>query len=115
MSPVNLALAVVQLRRYDPTQTTAIRRSYEAACVRRMGSVRRAVREAVVDRDVFGLGSRAAGPVTLQAPPPDFAAFDFPTDSAKVQEFDRWFRGSSTRTSWTWRTSRRRSAPRARP
>ena len=80
----------VRLQQYDPTQTTTIRRDYERAVVRRFNVVKQVLREAVDTRDVFGLRPLHVLQRRVGAPVP--RAFDFPTDSTKVAEFDKWFR-----------------------
>ena len=81
----------VQLQQYDPTKTTTIRRAYERAVVRRFTIVKQVLREAVDTRDVFGL--RPLHLLQRRVGAPVRRAFDFPTDSTKVAEFDKWFRG----------------------
>lgn len=70
-----------RLRR-DPTRTTTLRRRFEAEAGRRMRAFRRAVRTAVVVRDVLALRAN------VEIPPN--RAFDFPSDTRKVQEFMAW-------------------------
>lgn len=86
--------------RADPTGTTGIRRSYEAALVKRFKRVRALIYEAIVKNDVLGQGVQAQtflrafgrdarGIVTDQVAPPK-QAFAFATSGQKVTAFMAW-------------------------
>lgn len=80
-------LLIAQTRRQqtDPTGTSGIRRRYEADVRRRFHRLRSDVWQSVAVNDVFGLRDT---PRVFQPAPP--RAFDFPTDTAKLQAFRRW-------------------------
>ena len=77
--------------RFDPTQTTSIRRSYEAEMKRRFKEIRRAIIEAIVINDAFGIVADApAATIQVSARRPKRREFAFPRSDAKVQAFMDW-------------------------
>lgn len=80
--------------RRDPTRTTRLRREFIRQVDRRLDEVLRLIREAIVDRDVFGI-QIAATVTALQRgyTTPNPRAFAFPTSAQKVQAFMAWLRG----------------------
>ena len=70
---------------YDPTRTLTLRKAFESQMSKRFNLIARLVREAIVDRDVFGLQ-----PTTMALPNP--GAFNFPRSSDKVAGFMNWLR-----------------------
>jgi SPP1 gp7 family putative phage head morphogenesis protein len=96
-------------RRVDPTKTTTIRRRYEREMVRRFRALKALIRQAIVERNVLGLGSTTAeqalnaqifartfrpdsGRVRDQAVAPGPSAFNFPRSSDKIAAFMEWLK-----------------------
>lgn len=73
--------------RTDPTRTALLRRKYEAEMVRRFKAIRRAIWEAIVENDVFGLE-----PLRTFARAPGRRAFAFTRLDRKVAAFMEWLR-----------------------
>lgn len=72
--------------RRDPSQTTMLRRSFMREMRRRFGELRRAVQEAVVTQDVFGLVPGQPFAVNVER-----QEWRFQTDDQKLESFRRWF------------------------
>lgn len=81
---------VINERQYDPTRTTTLRNRFATEMRKRFRELRGQIREAVVDKDVFGMQS----PVT-QAP--GRKAFDFPRSQDKINGFMTWLRNEMDR------------------
>ena len=81
------SLAVARINAFDPTQTTTIRRAYEAEAVRRFKNVRRLIIRAVDTEDVFGLRNTD---IKILADTPGRKAFDFPKNVTKINRFNLW-------------------------
>lgn len=83
----------VHVNRVDPTRTTTLRRQYERAMVRRFKELRRAIIQAIVVDDVFGLlPTDAAQLPALKtfARRPRKREFAFDRKDAKVGSFMDW-------------------------
>lgn len=78
------------LKRYDPTQTTALRNAFARDMKRRFLELKKVIKEAVVTQDCFGLNK--AKIVTFQVVPPGYAAFSFLRDPEKVDAFMQWLK-----------------------
>lgn len=72
-----------QAERYDPTRTVTARNEFAREMSKRFRRLRGMIREAIVERDVFGLQAYGL---------PAREAFDFPRDSRKVAAFMEWLR-----------------------
>jgi len=82
---------LVHASKFDPTQTTSIRRSYEAEMKRRFREIRKAIIQAIVIDDVFGIIANApAATIRVSARRPGRREFAFPRSDAKVQAFMDW-------------------------
>lgn len=84
----------LQRYEYDPTRTLTLRRAFTRAMRVRFRDLVRVIREAVVERDVFGLLS-VQNFASLQ--PPGHHAFDFPRIEQKVQAFLEWLQRQEQR------------------
>lgn len=73
--------------RRDPTRTTTLRNQFAREMGKRFRELRGLIREAIVDRDCFGLQNNP----TTQALP-QRRAFDFPRSQDKVSGFMEWLR-----------------------
>lgn len=88
--------AIADARRIDPTQTTGIRKSFEADLVKRFRRIKGLIRQALVVNDVLGLRKPVAGVMDSKnlvmadasAPPP--RAFAFSRSDEKVSQFMEW-------------------------
>lgn len=74
----------VNLNRYDPTKTTALRNRAVSESNRRFNELAKAIKEAIITKDVFGLQLQ----VNLELP--DMRAFAFGTDAEKLKAFLDW-------------------------
>lgn len=91
----NSVLSVyAQERQYDPTRTTTLRNSFARDMRRRFRKIRGLIRQAVVDKDVFGLSvqNNEAMPIILTQAVPPRNAFNFPRSGDKVNAFMEWLR-----------------------
>lgn len=77
-------------KRYiDPTRTALIRRRFEKEMRRRFNIIKRAIKEAVVEKDVFGI--KESSPDTVKVLfNVEAEAFRFLTDAKKVEAFRDW-------------------------
>lgn len=75
----------VNVRTYDPTRTTGLRNAFVADLNKRFNELKRVIRIAIVDQDVFGLQ-----PQTFALTPPAQKAFAFGRSKDKVEAFMRW-------------------------
>ena len=75
------------LSRFDPTHTTALRNAFARDMKRRFQELEKAIWQAIVVEDCFGL---KPGMTLHQMGTPGHAAFAFATSEAKVTEFMRW-------------------------
>lgn len=82
------------LNAYDPTQTTTIRRRFEASMNRRFMKLRGLVRRAIVEQDCLGLQHNGIDSVTTNAALPGHRAFAFERSADKVEAFIDWVRQS---------------------
>ena len=73
--------------RYDPTRTTSLRNQFASKMNGRFREIAMVIRQAVVERDCFGLQE---GPVTMQMTPPGWRQFDFAMDAQKIEAFVVW-------------------------
>jgi len=83
----NLKFAVNKrkiLRSYDPTHTTAIRNQFARELKKRFGNLIKDIKEAIVDRDCFGLNELSGYAAPLNR------AFNFPRSQDKVAAFMDW-------------------------
>ena len=69
---------------YDPTKTTAIRRSFIAQINRRWNAIKRDIRVSIIDNDVFGIQKLKAN---ASLPP---GSFTFYQDPEKIAAFMQW-------------------------
>lgn len=76
------------LARTDPTRTTTLRKRYAQKLRGRFAALNTAIRDGIVERDIFGLEreSLQAGPIDDPQP------FRFETDARKHEEFMAWLR-----------------------
>lgn len=103
----------------DPTATKTLRAQYSGEMYRRFRALKGVIREAVVERDVFGIsgGGNSPGPGEaapdlsgaardyaalqndpgLNLDPPEPGAYAFPSDRRKVDEFMSWVEEQSDR------------------
>lgn len=70
-------------RRKDPTRTTGLRTSFEREINRRFAKLKKLVRTAIVDEDIFGLKTNAFL---------DTTKFTFATNPEKIQSFLDWLK-----------------------
>lgn len=96
---VGLLVADAPGQARDPTQTTGLRRKYERDLVARFRRLAALISEALVGRDVLGLGPSPSLDATLfaaahrdEARPPGRRAFAFSRSASKVDAFMRWLR-----------------------
>lgn len=68
---------------FDPSRTTALRRSFRADMQRRMSALKSAIHKLIVTEDAFGHRERT--PFTINT------RFKFLTDDEKLKAFNRWF------------------------
>ena len=78
----------LQVFQYDPTRTLTLRNSFVKAMNKRFNDLTRVITEAIVEQDCFGLGIHTMAEVT----PPIHLAFDFPSNSKKVEAFMVWLK-----------------------
>jgi len=89
---------MINASRFDPTQTTSIRRSYEAEMKRRFREIRKAIIETIVVNDVFGIVDDApAATIQVSARRPGRREFAFPRSDRKVQAFMDWLESESSK------------------
>jgi len=81
-------LTYQQVARYDPTRTTALRNAFARQMEKRFDELIRVIQEAIVTNDCFGLKEQKV--LTQQVTPPQYQAFAFLRDPAKVEAFMRW-------------------------
>ena len=82
---------LVMEQRYDPTRTTTLRNRFAREMRKRFVKLQREVREAIVDKDVFGMQAEQFGqPLLTQV---ERQAFDFPRSQDKVTAFMEWLQG----------------------
>lgn len=102
---------------YDPTRTTALRDAFAAQMQKRFNELKRAIKEAIVDQDCFGLVDKPQGLQFNALGLPGHQAFKFNTKEQKVAAFMDWLReqeakgllqtttfqqiGSASREPWT--------------
>lgn len=84
-------------KRFDPTGTTGIRKSFEADLVRRFKRLRRLIIEAVAENDVLGLAPKNRLQVRLGDQAPARGSFAFARSDQKVQLFMSWLREEQAR------------------
>lgn len=75
------------LERFDPTHTTVLRNAFARDMKRRFKELEKAIWQAIVVEDCFGLRPRLR---LHQMGTPGHAAFAFTTSEAKVTEFMKW-------------------------
>ena len=88
-------LTVMAQRNYDPTHTTALRNSFAKEMRKRFRALRGDVRDAIVNRDVFGLTSpenQALVRNVTKHQQPGPGQFDFPRSSDKINAFMDWLK-----------------------
>lgn len=73
-------ISVNAAKRFDPTQTTTLRRQFEADLARRFRAIAKAIRRKIGGEDGFGLKVNAG-------------EFDFPRSDQKVAAFMEWLQG----------------------
>lgn len=74
----------------DPTKTKTLRDKFEADAYKRFRRVKGAIRQAVADEDVLGLGEQEARNADYDTPNPN--DFRFLTDAEKKERFMQWLR-----------------------
>ncbi len=77
--------------KYDPTRTAAIRNAFVKEMTRRFDEIAKAIYEAVVVQDVFGLAKQTDAPLVNVVSAPGKHAFDFARPADKVTAFNSWF------------------------
>jgi len=93
MSEVCQHIDTYAVNRYDPTRTTTLRMMFVRAMRRRFAELVRVVRQAVDERDCFGLREGTIPqtiPQTMKLTPPVSGEFAFVRSSQKVDAFMRW-------------------------
>ena len=78
--------------RVDPTKTLTLRRRFEADLVRRLKKVRRDIQTSIITNDAFALGPRTPIQGLIANEPISPRAFEFQTDSQKVDSFMAWLK-----------------------
>lgn len=76
------------LARTDPTRTTTLRELYAQKLRGRFDALNTAIRDGIVDRDIFGLSGESLQAAPIDDPQP----FRFETDDRKLEEFMAWLR-----------------------
>lgn len=76
------------LARTDPTRTTTLRKRYAQKLRGRFAALNTAIRDGVVERDIFGLERESLQAAPIDDPQP----FRFETDARKHEEFMAWLR-----------------------
>ena len=71
----------------DPANILRLQLKYERALFKKLKDIEDVIKLAIVDRDVFGLEQKLTA---MQLTPPPFRAFNFETDTRKVQAFIDW-------------------------
>jgi len=71
----------------DPANILRLQLKYERALFKKIKDIEDVIKLAIVDRDVFGLEQKLTA---MQLTPPPFRAFNFETDTKKVQAFIEW-------------------------
>lgn len=79
-----------QIFSYDPTRTTTLRNAFVRAMNKRFDALTKVIREAVIDRDCFGLEEEVLVLAELQSP--NHRAFAFTRLEQKVQAFLDWLK-----------------------
>jgi len=74
---------------YGPTQTKTATVRFEQRLRGVLSRINAAIREAVINQDIFQLKDRAE---TLDVSPPDKEPFRFRTDDGRIQQFLQWLR-----------------------
>jgi len=75
----------VNAKKIDPTRTKTLRSAFVRDMRNRFNDLARAIREAIVDKDVFGL--KTTNRMYVNLAPGEFA---FKTSQAKIDEFMKW-------------------------
>jgi SPP1 gp7 family putative phage head morphogenesis protein len=76
------------VKRYDPTQTTALRNAFARDMKKRFIELKRIIKEAVIEQDCFGLNKNRIN--IFQMNPPGREVFAFMRDPEKIDAFMRW-------------------------
>jgi len=79
----------LQVYQYDPTRTLTLRNRFVRDMNRRFRELIKIIREAIIDRDVFGLQKITA---LQELVPPAPGEFNFPRTADKVEAFMSWLR-----------------------
>jgi len=79
----------LQVYEYDPTRTLTLRNRFVRDMNRRFRELIKIIREAIIDRDVFGLQKITA---LQELVPPAPGEFNFPRTADKVEAFMSWLR-----------------------
>jgi SPP1 gp7 family putative phage head morphogenesis protein len=90
-TPANLTVHQ-RMDRYDPTRTTSLRNAFAGQLKKRFRELRGVIRQAIIDRDCFGLRQSGTRITALQLTPPPEGAFAFVRSQDKVDAFMRWLR-----------------------
>lgn len=87
-------MALSNTLKADPTRTLTLRKQFMADMKRRIKRVERAVKEAVVEQDVFGLTETPIDPLNLNQSTfvynVERQAWKFQTSEKKIDSFNRW-------------------------
>lgn len=75
----------VNVKKYDPTRTTGLRNAFVRELNKRFKEIKKVIRQAIVEEDVFGLA-----PQTLQLTTPGNRRYAFGRSSDKVKGFMQW-------------------------
>ncbi len=71
----------------DPANILRLQLKYERALLKKLKDIEDVIKYAIVKNDVFGLEQQITA---MQLTPPPFRAFNFETDTKKVQAFIEW-------------------------
>ena len=71
----------------DPANILRLQLKYERALFKKLKDIEDVIKYAIVKNDVFGLEQQITA---MQLTPPPFRAFNFETDTKKVQAFIEW-------------------------
>lgn len=87
----NIQSGMITYRRqvqYDPTRTASLRNLFAKEMARRFKELEKAISEAIIEEDVFGLSNSTV--TTFQVRKPGRKAFQFLTKEGKVAAFMEW-------------------------
>jgi SPP1 gp7 family putative phage head morphogenesis protein len=86
---MNEVITYQQVRKYDPTHTTALRNSFSRDMRKRFTELAIVVKKSIVDNDCFGLKPKIN---IFQMLPAPNKAFVYPSSSEKIEAFMVWLK-----------------------